>query len=154
MEKVVEFVSTRRDERSMLREAIQNFGASVSACESPSHARDIFEDCQAKLQRAKIDFQKSMGFYTEEQGNSLLTVGLPIGLAIYATLGGADPFTLLNISNSVCIGAVAAYSDFNRVKKQARKQSYASYLVEIDGELGGTGNAPHAHRILEEFIND
>jgi hypothetical protein len=95
-----------------------------------------------------------MGFYSEEQGNSLLTIGLPVALAVFSSFGAPDPFSLLNISKSVCIGAVAAYSDYKKVKKKERKESYASYLVEIDENLKGNSRALAANRILEEFIND
>ena len=154
MHRVIDFASRRKDEKARLRDVLWKFGESLSSCESPTQTRELVAEYEGQIRQAKEDFKKSMGFYNEQQGNSLLTIGLPVALAVFSGLGVSDPFNLLNISKSMCIGAVAAYSDYKKVKKKERKESYASYLVEIDESLGGSSRAPAAHRIFEEFMND
>ncbi len=154
MEEVIAFAAKRRDEKARLRSVLREFSESVITCESQSHAADLVADYEAQIRQAKSDFAKSMGFFDAEQGYSLLTVDLPLTLGVFASFGAKDPYGLLNISGSVCIGAIAAYWKYDRVKERKRKESYASYLVEIDRKVGSNSRANHANYILEEFIND
>jgi hypothetical protein len=133
---------------------LQEFSESIGSCESQSHAASLVADYEAQMRLAKEDFARSMDFYIADQGFSLLTVGLPIALGVFEILGGRNPYTMLNIASSVCIGAIAAYWQYDKVDQVKRKESYASYLVEIDRRLKGDSRITHADRILEEFIND
>lgn len=151
---VIDFAATRRDEKAQLREVLQKFSTSIGLCTSPSHAADLIADYETQMKQAKDEFKKSMGFYDEEQGHSLLTLGLPLAATVYGCFGGSDPFNLLRISSAICVGAIAAYADYNKVKNRKREQSYASYLVEIERDLKGESRAPIADRIFEEFVND
>jgi hypothetical protein len=154
MKRVIEFAAARKDEKARLRKVLQEFSESIGTCKSQSHAASLVADYETQIKQAKKDFAGSMDFYDAEQGFSLLTVGLPIALGIFQVFGGKDPFNLLNIASSVFIGAIASYWQYSKVEQVMRKESYASYLVEIDRSLKGDSRVTRADRILEEFIND
>jgi hypothetical protein len=154
IDKIIEFATKRKDEKGRLRSVLHRFSESVRNCASPSHAAELVTDYKRQIEQAKDEFKRSMGFYNEDQGNSLLTIGLPLALTVFSSFGGSDPYSLLNVSKSICIGAIAAFSDYKKIKKTERKESYASYLVEIDRELKGHSRAQAANRVFEEFMND
>jgi len=154
MEDVIRFACTRKDEKARLRNVLREFSDSVVACESPSHAAHLLAEYERQIRQAKKDFTQSMGFFDAEQGYALLSVGLPLALSVFGAFGAQDPYSLLNISGSVFIGAVAAYWKYDRAREKNRKESYASYLVEIDRRLGSESRVNAATHILDEFIND
>jgi hypothetical protein len=151
-EKIVQFSSERKDEKSRLRAAIHQFGDKVGACSSVSHIKELIADYEREITKAKDDFKRSIGFYNEGQGCSLLTVGLPVAFGLFS-LFADDPFSTLKLSSSILVGAVAAFADYKKVQKVTRPESYTSYLVEIDRELA-EGSAQTAHFVFENFIND
>lgn len=86
-------------------------------------------------------------------GFSSITTGIPVSMAVLSTLGTlkANPFSIISIGGSLVIGAICAFTDFYRVKKN-RNPSYSSYLIGIDKLCKNIIKQSYIR--LEEFIND
>jgi hypothetical protein len=155
IEQILKFVKTRKDERSLLRETLQDFSVNLQNCSSESQFSNLIHDFESDIENKKKDYRRSMGFLNDEFCHSLLTVGLPISLAIFSLISQrTDPYNLGCLVPSVFVGAVASYKDFGRKRNQISKVSDVSYLVDIDKELIRNKSIPNYHRFFEEFIND
>ena len=155
MRQIVRFVHTRADERSNLRRAIQQFAKEIVECQSSSHAAELRVLHAARIEDAKADFRRSMGFCSQEVSHALLTLGIPIAATVFSALATLEhPFALCKVSGSILLGAVAAYSKQKNVKAKRRRESDVSYLVDVDQELIQRRAVPDYGRIFEEFIND
>ena len=153
MKDVVEFVEKRRDERENLRNSLNDFVEQLAACDSPDHVRSLCEVFVRRIEQAKQEFRRSMGFLNRDDRHALLTVGMPVAATVFGALG-VDPFSFTKLAGSVSLGAVAAYADYKKVKFRHRKESDMSYLVDIDDDLIARNTIPNYERIFEEFIND
>jgi hypothetical protein len=155
IEKIVKFVTLRKEERRRLRTVLQSFSENLQTVSSVEHFRLVIHDYETQVYEAKADFRKSTGFLSEDKRFFLFTVGVPMTLSIlsFCNMKG-DPFNPTLLAPSVFIGAVAAYMHYNKRKKQVRKDSFASYLVDIDEKLISKKAIPLYHRSFEEFMND
>lgn len=155
MEAVAEFVAKRKDERARLRNALTSAANQLAACESSGHVIEVKGKIIAEFEAAKRDFRKSMDFVSADVRHSIFTMGLPVSATVFGPLAVAgDPYSLINLSASVLLGAVAAHYDHKKVKRTNRRESDAAYLVDLDEELISQSKVPNYHYRFEEFVND
>lgn len=152
---IIQFVDERKELKSIFRKKLYAFTEGLAECQSEEFARTLIEDYKAEIEESKRELKESIDFLKSAGLNALFTMGIPVSLTAFraiAVLG--DPFSLHSISSSVIIGAVAAYSDYSKVKKQQRANSYASYLIDMDKRLIEQKKYPNYTSIFDEFIND
>lgn len=152
---IIKFVDKRKEVKSIFRKKIYDFTEGLAECQSKEFAMTLIEDSKKEIEDSKRELKKSMDFLNSDGRTALFTMGIPVSLTAFGAFAvSGDPFSLYNIFSSVLIGAVAAYSDYSKVKKQQRANSYASYLIDMDKRLIGQRRYPNYTSIFNEFIND
>lgn len=144
MNHILKVAESSRDERLAFRNELQKFTDGLRDCQSKDHAETVLNDYKHELLRAKDNLKRAQGFLGEHDRGSLLTMGAPVSLTTFGSIvaAGVDPFSLITLSSSLLIGALAAYIDFNKSKAASANPYGASYLVSLEREFAGTGNFP------------
>lgn len=151
-QELISFLRNRKDERTLLRNSFHEMTDHLSKISDTDHAVQVNQDFIDDLLKSKEQYRNSMDSW-KDFANISLTTGIPISMSTIGALAGfgADPFDVRVIGGSLAYGAICAYSDFRRVKKN-RNPSYASFLIDVDKLCE---NLPlYSYRSLEEFIND
>ncbi len=154
MSLVLEFAEKRRAEKEELRKAIHSVAEGMSRCDSAEHREHIRHTFAKDCERKRDQLRRSMTFFRpSDLVCSYLAVGLPATITTLA-LGGSDPYSLTSLSQSILVGAVAAYADYRRVSRSNRPPALASYLMDLDEAAANEKRIPYFQRSLEQFIND
>lgn len=156
MSKIVASSKQSIDERRAFKNELQRFSEQLHKCESIDHGKAILNDFKNDLEKAKANLKASQGFLNKNDIGSFVSVGVPTSAGIYGALLGAggDPFNLYSISFSVLIGAIAAYTDYNKTLSAQQNPCGAAYLISLEKQFFGTHQYPAFDRYFEEFMND
>lgn len=151
---IIKFVDEQKELKSNFRKKLYEFTESLADCQSEEFARTLIDKFENEIETSKKELKDGMDFFNVDTQTSLFTMGVPVSLTAFGAFAvSGNPFSLYNIFGSILIGAVAAYSDYSKVKKQ-RTSSYASYLIDMDKELIGKKKYPDYSYIFNEFVND
>jgi hemerythrin-like domain-containing protein len=151
IEKVLRFRAEHDQERVLFQEALKELRQQVSRCNSKQHAQYIVVDFVKHVERARDQYRDSMGFLRKTDINTLLTVGLPVGMGFLSlpTVPAGDPYSALRIGAGLLFGVVSSLASRSLIPKE---RSVSSYLVSTEAMASGPGYA--LHRKFEDFIND
>jgi len=149
---LISFVNSRKEERKMLREKFDELTDHIAKVSNMQHVGLVSRDFVNDLQYYKDQYRKSMDSWREIRAIPIST-GVPVSLTALGVLSvnNPNPFNITTIAESIAIGAICAYADFYRTKKN-RDPSYSSYLIQIDNLCRNVTG--HSRQLLEEFIND
>jgi hypothetical protein len=155
MRRIIDFSERRRDQRKEFRATLSEFTDELAICESPERTLCLVNDFSRGLLEKSRELRRSMDFCNSDDLSSIFAVGVPASVTTYGTLcamHGEGSFAAFFAS--VLLGAVAAYADYTRTKRQNRACHLNSYLLDMRFELAKRRSAPDFQRIMEEFIND
>ena len=153
--KIIEFVERRKDLKREFRKSLNEFTNQFSKCDSPDFTKQLVRDYEKEIQYLKNDLRKSMDFCNKDDISAALTMGLPVSLGAFSAFAvDGDPFNIYKVFGSVLIGAVAAYSDYNKTKRQQQRNPIATYLIDMDKDLIGKAKYPNYQYLFDQFIND
>lgn len=151
IDKLLRFREEHDQERVVFQEHLDRLRQQVSRCNSKQHAQYIVLDFVKHVERARDQYRDSMGFFRKTDVNTLLTVGLPVGMGFLSlpTLPGGDPYSAIRLGAGLLFGAISSLASRALIPKE---RSVSSYLVSAEAMAAGPGYA--LHRKFEEFIND
>lgn len=155
IEKIINFVSTHKDERNRFISVLSSIAKEISKCKSKEHLEIIREDFKKEILQAKNDYKRSSGFQWKDFSSSFLVVGIPAGLALYESLKPIDnPFEITSLLPSVLYCAVASYLDAQKAIQAHREKPKLSYLVDIEKEIDKKRYRQTYKDIFRQFMND
>lgn len=155
IERVVDFTDENRELKARFRNKISEFTQNLSKCESQEFVLELVEDYKAELEESKNALKANMSFINRDNLNALFTMGIPVSMTVFGALGLINnPFSLENIFGSFILGAIAAYSNYSVASMIKRTNSYATYLINMENQLGTRGEIRRCAYAFNEFMND
>ena len=153
--KIIDFIDDNKKLKAKFRDKISEFARSLSKCESTDFALQLVEDYKFDLEESKRDLTNSLSLINSGKLNTLFTMGIPVSMTVFGALGlNGNPYSFENIFESILFGALASYSEYSVRAKKIKANSSATYLINMDSQLGNLSKIAQCSSALDEFIND